>query len=147
MGRKASRELAMKLLYQYEFRTEDKQEQLSDILGLEDLNENDRGYIQNIVQGVSKEIGVIDNIIENNAKGWKISRMSKVDIAILRLAIYEITFRDDIPCSVTINEAVEMAKKFSSKESGAFINGMLGKISNADVSNTKQVLKEDKEQN
>lgn len=129
MGRKASRELTMKLLYQYEFKTDDREQQLKEILATEDLVDSDKVYIRNVVEGVATNIEFIDNLIEKNARGWKMSRMSKVDIAILRLAIFEMSFRDDIPCSVTINEAVELAKKFSTNESGAFINAILGKIS------------------
>lgn len=146
MGRKASRELAMKLLYQYEFQTDDREEQLKETLGNEELNDNDKDYIRNIVEGVSKELGFIDNSIEKNARGWKLSRMSKVDIAILRLAIFEISFREDIPSSVTINEAVEMAKKFSSVESGAFINGILGKITKISMENSTDTEQTDEEQ-
>jgi N utilization substance protein B len=128
MSRKASRELAMKLLYQYEFQNENKQELLSSTINLEELNDNDRDYIQNIFQGVLSEAESIDSIIDENAKGWKLSRMSKVDIAILRLAVYELKFSEDVPCNVAINEAIELAKKYSAKESGAFINGILGKV-------------------
>ncbi|RCX16801.1 NusB antitermination factor [Anaerobacterium chartisolvens] len=66
--------------------------------------------------------------MEKYSKGWKINRISRVDISILRLSIYEIGFRDDIPFNVSINEAVELAKKYSNEEAGAFINGILGKI-------------------
>jgi N utilization substance protein B len=144
MGRKASRELAMKLLYQYEFQDNEKEEQLKEVIGFEDLNDNDKGYIRNIIEGVTLEAENIDNIIETNAKGWKLSRMSKVDIAILRIAIYEIKFRDDVPCNVAINEAVEMAKRYSSKESGAFVNGILGNV--VKVSGIDKKSKEQKDE-
>jgi transcription antitermination protein NusB len=64
-------------------------------------------------------------------KGWKINRISKVDLSILRLSIYEISFMDDIPFNVSVNEAVELAKKYSGEDSGSFINGILGKVTKA----------------
>ena len=70
----------------------------------------------------------IDEIITNNSKKWKKERISKVDIAILRLAIYEIYFSQEVPNSVAINEAVELAKEFGTEQSPAFINGILGNI-------------------
>lgn len=88
----------------------------------------EKGYIEDVVNGVLKNLDKIDKLIEERAIGWKLNRISKVDLAILRLGIYEILFRDDIPYTVTINEAVEMAKKYSTEESGAFINGIFSKI-------------------
>ncbi len=69
---------------------------------------------------------MIDIYIEKYAKEWTVDRMSKVDLAILRLAMFEILYREDIPYSVSINEAVELAKKYSSEKSSSFINGILG---------------------
>ena len=70
----------------------------------------------------------IDEIIEQTATGWTIARMGKVDLAILRLAVYEMKKDEDIPVSVAINEAVELAKKFGQDESPSFINGVLAKL-------------------
>ena len=70
----------------------------------------------------------IDGILNENAKGWKTTRMNKVDLTILRLAVFEIRWDEEIPVGVAINEAVELAKKFSGEESPAFVNGVLGKI-------------------
>ena len=128
MGRKASRELAMKLLYQIEIQKSDKEKQIEDVLKENKLSENDRLYILNVVSGVNDNLGYIDGMIEKHSKGWKINRISKVDLSILRLSIYEISFRDDIPYSVSVNEAVELAKKYSSEDAGAFVNGILSKI-------------------
>lgn len=128
MGRRASREIAMKLLYQLEFQKEDKDEQIKTVFEENVLTENDKKYITEIIDGVDHNLNYIDKTIEKYSKGWKISRISKVDLSILRLSIYEITFRDDIPFNVSINEAVELAKKYSSEDAGAFINGILGKI-------------------
>ncbi|HEX3027983.1 MAG TPA: transcription antitermination factor NusB [Clostridia bacterium] len=140
MGRRASRELAMKLLYQLEIQKDDKDEQVKATLDGEDLAPNDKQYVLDTIDGVLSNLSYIDKIIEDNAKGWKIGRISKVDLSILRLGVYEISFREDIPFNVSINEAVELAKKFSAEDAGAFINGILGKVtrvSNAVSDNDK----------
>lgn len=128
MSRKASREMAMKLLYQLDFHKEQRQEQYEVYLGEVSVEDKDQDYVKDIVDGVEQNLEQIDAYIEQNSKGWKISRISRVNIAILRLAIYEIIKRDDIPVNVSINEAVELAKRYSTKDDSAFINGLLGKI-------------------
>lgn len=120
----------MKLLFQFEFQHEQKQEQIMSVKEEQNCTDADMEYINDIVNGVNNNIQDLDKKIEKHAKGWSISRISKVDLAILRLGIYEIEFRGDIPYSVSVNEAVELAKKYSSKESGAFINGILASIAN-----------------
>lgn len=70
----------------------------------------------------------LDALIDEKSTGWKTNRMAKVDLAIIRLAVYEIKFEDDIPTKVSINEAVELAKKYGADESGAFVNGVLAKL-------------------
>lgn len=128
MGRRASREVAMKLLYQMEIQKEDREEQKRLFFEENNAAGIDKNYIDNVIDGVYTNIGFIDNLIESHSMGWKIGRISKLDLSILRLSIYEICFRDDIPYNVSINEAVELAKKYSSNEAGSFINGILSKI-------------------
>ncbi len=128
MGRRASRELAMKLLYQLEIQKDDKEEQIETALQQESLTKGDKDYIQTAVNGAYEKKEYIDKLIEEHSRGWKLNRISKVNLSILRLGIYEICYFDDIPYNVTINEAVELAKKFSGEEDGAFINGILGKV-------------------
>ena len=70
----------------------------------------------------------LDALIDEKSTGWKTNRMAKVDLAIIRLAVYEIKFEDDIPTKVSINEAVELAKKYGADESGSFVNGVLAKF-------------------
>jgi N utilization substance protein B len=132
MGRRASREIAMKLLYQMEIQKEDKEEQISQTFEENDLTENDKNYITDVVKGVAINLIPIDRIIEKYSKGWKIDRIPKVDLSILRLSIYETTYRSDIPLNISINEAVELAKKYSGEEAGSFINGILGKAARMD---------------
>lgn len=129
MGRRASRESAMKLLYQLEVQKDDREQQIEAVLDEGDFSDNDKQYIREVIDGVTVNLSYIDKLIETHSKGWKINRISKVDLSILRLSIYEISFRNDIPFNVSINEAVELAKKYSGEEAGAFINGILGKVS------------------
>ncbi len=132
MGRRASREMAMKLLYQLEFQKDSIDEQKKLFFQENMISGKDQVYISDVVEGVNKNKDYISNLIEVHSKGWKISRISKVDISIMRLSIYEICFRDDIPYSVSVNEAVELAKKYSNEDAGSFVNGILSKITGGD---------------
>ena len=126
MARKQAREAAMSLLYQRIFTEEYNFNLLKNMVEEWDLDNNDIPYIEDILNGCSRHIDEIDNIIRSNSKGWKFDRMSKVDLSILRLSLYEILYRDDIPASVAINEAVELAKKYGGEKTGSFVNGILG---------------------
>jgi N utilization substance protein B len=128
MGRRASREMAMKLLYQMEIQKDDRETQKKLFFEENDFQEKDKNYINDVIDGVYNNLAFINNVIEVHSKGWKIGRISKVDLSILRLSIYEICFREDIPDNVSINEAVELAKKYSNEDAGAFINGILSKV-------------------
>jgi len=139
MGRRASREAAMKLLYQLEIQRDDRDEQINTVLEDGSFTESDKKYIRDIVDGVSEKINILDSIIEKYAMGWKINRMSKIDLSILRIGIYEILYREDIPYSVSVNEAVELAKKYSNEDAGAFVNGLLAKVTKEDVKNNESV--------
>ncbi len=136
MGRRASREIAMKLLYQLEIQKDDREEQIRRVLEENAFTDKDREYVAGVVDGVHKHLDYIDKTIEVHSKGWKISRISKVDLSIMRLSIYEICFRDDIPYNVSVNEAVELAKKYSNEDAGSFVNGILSKVSKVEVSST-----------
>jgi len=85
-------------------------------------------YINRVVPDLINKIDIVDGTIEKNLKGWTLERLAKVDRQILRIAVYEFLFRDDIPPEVSINEAVEIARLYSSEESPKFINGILGSI-------------------
>lgn len=128
MGRRASREMAMKLLYQLEIQKSNSEEQKSIYFEENSFSEKDKIYINAVVDGVFENKKFIDDLIEAHSKGWKINRISKIDLSIMRLSIYEICFREDIPFNVSVNEAVELAKKYSSEDAGAFVNGILSKI-------------------
>lgn len=135
MGRRASREVAMKLLYQTEIQKEDREWQIEYMLKSKSFDSKDKQYIKDIVWGVLSNKEKIDSLIEKHAIGWKLNRISRVDLSILRVSIYEILFRDDIPYNVSVNEAIEMAKKYSTEEAGSFINGILSKVPKLQIVN------------
>ena len=92
------------------------------------LREDERWMLEERYEAVVRRFEDIDGNITRTAKGWKIGRMSKVDLSILRLAVYELLFDENIPDGVAINEAVELAKSYGGEESSSFINGILGVI-------------------
>lgn len=131
MGRRASREVVMKLLYQLELQKEDRQEQIDLVLEQENLSNNDEKYVKDVIDGVYNNISDIDSLIEKGLKGWTLDRISKVELAILRIALYEMKYREDIPIRVSFNEAIELTKKYSGQDKAPFVNGLLGRyISN-----------------
>lgn len=139
MSRRLARESAIQFLYSTDFNKnenpdemlveffETKEEQKEDKLQ-DSLKEADMRFAEEIIKGTIEKLQEIDQLIQSNTTGWAKERIAKVDLAILRLALYEILFRDDIPDSVAINEAIELAKKYSTDDSGSFVNGVLGKI-------------------
>jgi N utilization substance protein B len=119
----------MKLLYQVQIQRDDIEEQINRFVVEQEIKEKqDIEYLLDVVNGVIKNENELDNLISIHAKGWTIHRMPKVDLAIMRLSCYEIKYRKDIPVNVSINEAVEMAKKYSGEQSKTFVNGVLGKV-------------------
>ena len=134
MVRKELREHIFKMLFQIEFNDpQEMPEQIEYYFStLEDAADKDKEYIKRKYAAVLEKTEEIDELINANAKGWKTTRMNKVDLSILRLAVYEMKWDDEVPVKGAINEAVELAKCFGSEESGAFVNGILGKIANPD---------------
>ena len=133
MSRRSARKNAFFLLFQMDFNEAAEFEQVKEIFFAEKeepVEESDKAFILSEVEGVHEHMAEIDGLIEQSAKGWDLSRMNKVDLAILRLAVYEMKY-GETPIGVAINEAVELAKKFSSDEAPAFINGVLGKAAQA----------------
>ncbi|QOV20044.1 transcription antitermination factor NusB [Blautia liquoris] len=134
MKRRELRESIFKLLFIDDFNSDDEMpEQVS--LYMDTLDENyestdaqDRSYIERKYEHIRDHREDIDQLIKKSATGWKLNRMSKVDLSILRLAIYEMIYDDEIPVKVAINEAVELAKRFGGDTSASFINGILGKV-------------------
>ena len=131
MGRREQREQIFKLVFQLEFNdVNDMPEQMKLYLEQEEIqSEKDCTYISEKFQKVQEKLSEIDEMINATATGWKTERMGKVDLAIIRLAVYDFEICVSVPTSVAINEAVELAKKFGQDESPSFVNGVLAKFS------------------
>lgn len=130
MNRSAIRELAFKLIYSREIQKEENiEEQIQ--LFIEGNNIEDKNaieYIEDVIKGIEKNKEEIQTLIEKNLKSdWKVERISKVDLSLLKLAIYEIKHKD-LPYKVVINEVVELAKKYGEEQSKNFVNGILASI-------------------
>jgi len=128
MVRGEARELVMKLIFQME-----AQEDYSSFIRDKFYQEYAAGtsqkeYMNRLLESVVENIQILDQTIEKYSDNWKINRMAKVDLAITRIGVAEIMILEDVPDSVAINEAVNIAKKYSTEESSKFINGILGKI-------------------
>ena len=130
MIRSKQREHIFKMLFQIEFNDEaDMPEHLKYYFEtLDNATEAEKDYIQNKYEAAVRLVPEIDVLLNENTKGWKTSRMNKVDLTILRLAVYEMKWDEDIPEGVAINEAVELAKKFGGDDSPSFVNGVLGRL-------------------
>ena len=142
MTRSQVREHLFKLLFRIEFNSpEDMPEQVrlyfedtvaeteeGYISTGSDIPEEDRKYISDKYERILKLLPEIDDKIDKSAKGWSISRIGKVELSVLRLAIYEMLYDDDIPVGVAIDEAVELSKKFGQESSGPFVNGILATL-------------------
>ncbi|WP_169081900.1 transcription antitermination factor NusB [Paenibacillus sp. PL91] len=138
MKRRLAREIAVSSLYQMEMNEVSATEAV-DMLMDELRQENEIGadpsdigstdeFVREIVSGVMEHKQAIDGMLQQFLTGWHIDRLSRVDRQVLRLACYEMVFRDDVPPKATINEAIELAKHFGTEESGKFVNGVLGKL-------------------
>lgn len=131
MKRHEQREQIFKLLFRVEFNSpEDMPEQVK--LFLEDNEEityqKDADYIADRFSLIQEKLPELDKLLNDNTEGWDTTRIGKVELAALRLAVYEIVYDKDIPESVAINEAVEIVKKYGQDASGGFVNAILGKI-------------------
>ena len=127
MARPIAREAAMQLVFEQLFGGEGEAETLVDLIDYTPA-ENDRAYIEAVVSGVREHAAELDAEISACLRGWTLQRLSRVDLAILRLSVYEMQY-GGIPAPVSINEAVELTRKYSAEESCPFVNGVLGTIS------------------
>lgn len=132
-GRSELREHIFRILFRIEFQPkEEMEEQLALYLEeLESAKDTEKEYIRTKYAAIAEKVEMIDEKINASVTGWKTSRMGKVDLTILRLAVYEIEWDEEVPQGVAINEAVELAKRYGGEESPSFINGVLGKIVNS----------------
>lgn len=127
MSRRTSREFALQGLFQIDVVDANVEESIQHVMEQEGA-EVDPLFVRDLVQGTVKNREQIDEILTRFTTGWDLTRMANVDRNVLRMAVYELLFVLETPASVVVNEAVDLAKGFSTPESGKFVNGVLGKI-------------------
>ena len=130
MSRTELREHIFRMLFRIEFNSAEEMKEQEGFY-FEELDEakgNDQDYILNKYRAIVEKKEEIDTLLNEVSEGWKTSRMNRVDLTIMRLAVYEIKWDEDVPTGVAINEAVELAKKYSSDDGPSFVNGVLAKI-------------------
>jgi transcription antitermination factor NusB len=128
--RRRARELAIQVLFHMEYNPGDPSESFERVCESFGPPRDIRAYSREVVVGVWENRATIDRLIRRSSKNWRVERMSRVDRNILRMAIYEVLYRKDVPPKVSIDEAVELGKQYGTEESGAFINGILDHIYN-----------------
>jgi transcription antitermination factor NusB len=126
--RTQAREIALQFLYQQDIRKDDWMANINEFEILENADEAVSDFASMLIKGSLENISKLDDIIASSAQNWQLKRMATVDRNILRMATYELLFKEDIPIKVSINEAINLAKKFGDAESGKFVNGILDKI-------------------
>ena len=130
MNRVKSREYLLQLAYQMEITSETALETFNSFMENEDISKDDLdlAYIKSGLLGIEENKEKLDSLIESQLVKWKLNRISKVNLSILRISKYEILFEEDVPGKVSINEAIELCKKYSDNKSVSFINGVLDKV-------------------
>lgn len=126
MGRKVARESTMQLLYQMDLKNDFSKDVIDIFFENNEFEPDEIEYINKVTKGVSENIESIDSFVEKYSEGWAIKRIAKIDLAILRIAIFEILYIEGMPPQVSINEAVDIAKKYGTDQSSNYINGLLG---------------------
>ena len=126
--RRRGREIALQILYQADITSNEYGDAMELFRGNFGAKKESMSFADCLIKGIDDHLEDIDARIEKGSENWKLSRMSATDRNILRMAVYELIYRDDIPGRVTLNEAIELAKRFGSDESAAFINGILDNI-------------------
>ncbi len=129
--RRDAREAAVQYLYQRDIRSEDNDSELESFYRLRGLSPSARRFCDGLLRGWMAHRSAIDDAIQNHTRNYDFGRLSAVDRNILRIACYEILFCPEVPPAVAINEAIEIAKKFSAEESGKFVNGILDNVRKA----------------
>jgi N utilization substance protein B len=132
-GRRLSREMALKALFQIDLVNTNMEEALEYTFKNGELSDEVKDFSLILVKGVMSNLSDIDKVINHSANNWSLERITNIDRSILRIAIYEILYLKNIPKSVSINEAVELAKKYGTKSSFSFVNGVLGQINKDDL--------------
>ena len=126
--RTLAREIALKALYQWDLLGKDVEAQFDEFCRTEAEDSEVAAFALDLVKGCIEMVKTLDEHISGAAENWDIARMAAIDRTILRIGTYELAFRDDIPPKVTINEAIDLAKKYSTESSGEFVNGILDKV-------------------
>ena len=127
--RRRSREIILKLLYQKELNEQNPEDMLEQFWYEREENEEVKIFVTSIFCGVNESKDELDTWIMKYSKNWDLNRLSIIDKCILRLSVYELLHRKDIPPKVSINEAIDISKKYSNADAGKFINGILDKVS------------------
>ena len=127
--RRDARQWAVQLLFQRDFNQGALDEALADFWIEKNVPDEARSFMEELVRGVTQHGPAIDNKMQSYAENWDLNRMAAVDRNVMRVALYEMLYRDDIPPVVSINEAVDLAKQYSGPESGKFVNGILDRAS------------------
>jgi transcription antitermination protein NusB len=130
-ARRKGRELALQVLFEIELAGDDSTPRIRDALVRLGGPDESRTFAEELAIGVVADRERIDRLIERSSEHWRLGRLSNVDLGILRIATYEITARRDVPVNVAIDEAIEIAKRYSSAESATFVNGVLDQIATA----------------
>ena len=128
--RRKSREFALQVLYQLDITKRDDNKTLAQFQDHFSGNEERDDFMERLVLGVLEHCQEIDRLIKKYSKNWRLDRMNIIDRAILRMATFELLYCEEIPPKVTLNEAIELGKRFGSEDSGSFINGILDRIQN-----------------
>ena len=128
MSRRSARKNAFYLIFQQEFTNNYEETKEIFFKVNEGFDEEDREFIEKCSDGVFAHKEELDEMINSASKGWSTTRLSKVDLSILQLAVYEIEYMDDIPEKVSVNEAVNLAKKYGAESAAPFVNGVLGSV-------------------
>lgn len=132
MSRSELREHVFRMLFRIEFNNEEEMKEQESLYFelLDEITEDDQEYIIDKYSKIVEKMEEIDGLLNQISEGWKTTRMNRVDLTILRLAAYELKWDETVPTGVAINEAVELAKKYSSDSAPAFVNGVLAKVAN-----------------
>ena len=138
--RRKSRELALQVLYQEELGGQESLMDFEEFCTHFQVNKKAMPYAIRLLDGVREKRDEINQLISRHAENWRLERMSVIDRNILRLAVYELHYQDDVPASVVINEAVEIAKRYSTDDSGSFINGILDSMAKEETTGTANKL-------
>jgi len=141
--RRKSRELALQALYQGEQAGQNGLLVFEEFCAHFQVNKKSIPYAKKLLDGVQEKADAINQLISKYAENWRLERMSVIDRNILRLAVYEVHYQDDVPTSVAINEAVEIAKRYSTDDSGPFINGILDSMAKEEASGPEDKVKAD----